>query len=69
MPNTITQLVIGTAFALAVICVVGSAPAVGQTQILVNRDEPSLLSETNVRLDDHQQLRKLFLDESSGRLR
>jgi altronate dehydratase len=70
MPNSITQLVIGTAVAIAVASAVGSTPAVGQTErILVNQDEPAVVSETNPRIEDYQQLRRLFLDGSSGRLR
>jgi len=70
MPNSITQLVIGTAVALAVVTALGSSSAVGQTErILVNQDEPSVVSETDARIEDYQQLRRLFLDGSSGRLR
>jgi altronate dehydratase len=68
MPNSITQLIVGAAVAFASLSIIGSAPAVGQTErILVNQDEPLLLSETNGRIEDHQQLRRLFFDQSSGR--
>jgi hypothetical protein len=53
--------------------VIGSAAVVEQAQvnapqILVNRDE-SPLSKEDVRLADRQQLRRMFFDESRGRLR
>jgi len=70
MPNSITQLVIGTAVAIAVVSVIGSTRAVGQAErILINQDEPAVVSETSPRIEDYQQLRSLFLHGSSGRLR
>jgi altronate dehydratase len=70
MPSSITQLIVGTAVAFAALSIIGSAPAVGQTErILINQDEPLLLSETNGRIENHQQLRRLFFDQSTGRLK
>jgi len=70
MPNSISQLVVGTAVGFAALSIIGSAPAVGQTErILVNQDEPLLRSETNGRIEDHQQLRRLFFEQSTGRLK
>jgi hypothetical protein len=72
LPNSITQLVIGIAAAIGMVAVsistIGSAVAqltVEQTEVpakrvLTNRDEPPL-SETDFRLSDHQQLRRIFL--------
>jgi hypothetical protein len=72
MANSITQLVVGTAlaFAMAVagVSVIGSAVAqspVEQAQViaqetLTNRYS-SPVSETDFRLGEHQQLKKLFL--------
>jgi hypothetical protein len=70
--SSITQFLVGTAIAsamaLASVGVIGSA--VAQSQIeqaqmisqgpLINRSA-SPISETDLRLGDHQQLRKLFL--------
>jgi hypothetical protein len=73
MPNSITQLVIGVAAAIGMVAIsvstVGSAVAqstVEQTEapakkVLTNRDDPPL-SETDFRLSDHQQPRRIFLD-------
>jgi hypothetical protein len=72
MPSTITQPVVGIAVALAMtfvsISVIGSAVAqspveraeVTAEETLINR-HVSPVSETDFRLGDHQQLRKLFL--------
>jgi hypothetical protein len=72
MPSSITQWVVGMAVALGLaaagVSVIGSAVArspIEQTQIiaqepLVNR-HASEVSETDFRLGDHQQLRRLFL--------
>jgi hypothetical protein len=76
MPSSITQLVIGTAVAIGMavvgVSVIGAAAVeqaqVNAPQILVNRDE-SPLSKEDARLADRQQLRRMFFDESRGRLR
>jgi len=72
MANSITQLVIGTALAFAMaiagVSVIGSAVAqspIKQAQVieqdtLINR-YASPVSETDFRLGDHQQLKRLFL--------
>jgi hypothetical protein len=72
MANSITQLVIGTALAFAMaiagVSVIGSAVAqspIKQAQVieqdaLTNR-YASPVSETDFRLGDHQQLKRLFL--------
>lgn len=72
MPSNITQLVVGTAVALAMtvasVIVIGSAVAqspVEQAEViapetLTNR-YVSPISETDFRLGDRQQLRKLLL--------
>jgi len=68
MPISITAWVIGTALALATISFFARTAAVEQRQTLVNRQEPPL-SEAAARVGNHQQLRKLFFDESRERLR
>jgi hypothetical protein len=72
MPSSITQLAIGTAVGLAMavagVSVIGSAVAQSKVEpaqaiaheALINRYE-SPLSEADLRLGDHQQLRRLFL--------
>jgi hypothetical protein len=70
MPNGIAQLIVAAAIALAMtIASIGSAVAqspLGQPpsiapEALVNR-YASPVSKTDVRLGDHQQLRKLLLN-------
>jgi hypothetical protein len=72
MPHTITQLMIGTAVGLAMtaasVGIIGSAGAGSQVgraeaithETLVNR-HTSPSSETEFRLGDHQQLKRLFV--------
>jgi hypothetical protein len=69
MSNNIVQSIVAAAIALAVtiasIGVIGSAVAQSPVdpiapETLVNRDE-SPASETDFRLGDHQQLRRIFL--------
>ena len=71
MPNSITQLVIGTvvAIAMAVVSVsaIGSAaalekPQVNASEILINRME-SPLSQEDARIVNRERLRNLFFNE------
>jgi hypothetical protein len=72
MPHSITQLTVGTAVALAMtvagVGIIGSAVAESQAgraevithETLINR-HTSPSSETDFRLGDHQQLKRLFV--------
>ena len=67
MPSSIAQLVIGIAVALAMTAstVIGIRSAEPQSHVehIVQKRSPTAnpVSETDRRLGDHQQLRKLFL--------
>jgi hypothetical protein len=70
MPSSISQLVIGTALAIAMACVSVSAigSAVAQSPVEHTRAQEALtnryeapVSETDFRFGEHQQLRRLLL--------
>jgi hypothetical protein len=73
VPSSITQLVIGTVFAIGIAVVgvgaIGSATAFehNASEIVINRLE-SPISEEDARVVDRERLRKLFFNER-GQLR